>query len=102
MASEGQAVSAAGSELRTRIVSAIVLAPVGLAAMILGGLPFALLVTIVAAIAFWEWTGISGAVEPLWLRAGCAIGGKGGRLLREIVLVLSHDRRSLGQQRGRA
>jgi phosphatidate cytidylyltransferase len=73
LASEDQAVSAARSELRTRIVSAIVLAPVGLAAMILGGLPFALLVTVVAAIAFWEWTGISGAVEPLWLRAGCAV-----------------------------
>ncbi len=73
MASEGQAASAQPSELRTRIVSAVVLAPVGLAAMILGGVPFALLVTVVAAIAFWEWTGISGAVEPLWLRAGCAV-----------------------------
>jgi phosphatidate cytidylyltransferase len=73
LAFDGQAVSAPPSELRARIVSAIVLAPVALAAMLLGGVPFALLVTLVAAIAFWEWTGISGAVEPLWLRVGCAL-----------------------------
>jgi phosphatidate cytidylyltransferase len=73
LASEAQAVSAPRSELRTRIVSAVVLAPVGLAAMILGGVPFTLLVILVAAIAFWEWTGISGAVEPRWLRAASAV-----------------------------
>ncbi len=73
MAPDGQAASAAPSELRTRIASAAVLAPIALAAMILGGVAFAALVSLVAAIAYWEWTGIAGALEPAWLRAGCLV-----------------------------
>ena len=57
------------SELRMRILSAVVLAPVALAAELLGGLAFAALVTIMAAIAFWEWTAMTGASEPLSPRA---------------------------------
>jgi phosphatidate cytidylyltransferase len=59
------------SELKTRLISSAVLAPIALAAMILGGLAFALLVTIVAVIAFWEWTTITEAAEPGWVRIGC-------------------------------
>ena len=73
MASE-QARPSGQSELRTRIVSAAILAPVALAAVIVGGLPFAALVALVAAIAFWEWTAIGGAGEPAWARAGLALG----------------------------
>ncbi|HWT31642.1 MAG TPA: phosphatidate cytidylyltransferase [Propylenella sp.] len=65
--------SSSDSELRTRIVSAVVLAPVALATMFLGGIVFAFLVVLVAVIAFWEWTSITGAVEPFWLRIGCLV-----------------------------
>jgi phosphatidate cytidylyltransferase len=51
------------SELRTRVVSAAILAPVAIAAVIAGGLPFAALVTLVAAIAFWEWTAVVEAYD---------------------------------------
>lgn len=67
MASE-EAASAGKSELRTRAISAAVLAPVALAAELWGGLPFAALVVLVGAIGFWEWTGLSGARDPAWAR----------------------------------
>jgi phosphatidate cytidylyltransferase len=54
------------TELQTRVASAAVLIPVALAALLLGGLPFTALVTLVAAIGFWEWTGIAGVSEQLW------------------------------------
>jgi phosphatidate cytidylyltransferase len=38
--------------------------------MLVGGLPFAVLVTLFAVLALWEWTGVTGAAEPMWLRAG--------------------------------
>ena len=78
MAAEAGAADARRSELRTRVISAAVLAPVALAAMYLGGLPFAVLVVAVAAIAFLEWTGMTGAVEPAWMRFGsllCLLAG---------------------------
>ena len=68
MATE-QAATIRQSELRMRILSAVVLAAVALAAELVGGLAFAALVTIMAAIAFWEWTAMTGASEPLPLRA---------------------------------
>jgi phosphatidate cytidylyltransferase len=61
--------STGSGELRTRVISAAVLAPVALAAEIYGGLPFAALVTLVGAIAYWEWTSIVGAASmpaPRW------------------------------------
>jgi phosphatidate cytidylyltransferase len=71
LVSEHQAISPVQRELRTRILSALVLAPIALAAIFLGGIVFTLLVVIVAAIAFWEWTAVTGAIEPFWLRAAC-------------------------------
>lgn len=68
MASE-QGVSASRGELRTRVISAAILAPVALVSVLLGGLTFAALVTIVAVLAFWEWTGMAGAEHPSWARA---------------------------------
>jgi phosphatidate cytidylyltransferase len=53
------------SELHARILSAAVLIPVALAALVFGGVPFAVLVAVVAAIGFWEWTEIGGARDPL-------------------------------------
>jgi len=47
-----------------------VLAPVALAAELAGGLPFAVLVAVVGAIAFREWAAITGATEPAWLHFG--------------------------------
>lgn len=70
LASEPQAASP-GNELKKRVLSALVLAPAALWAGILGGFPFAVLIAAVAAISFWEWTGIS-AVQPQWLRVGGA------------------------------
>jgi phosphatidate cytidylyltransferase len=60
------------SELRTRVLSAAVLAPVALAAMVLGGFFFAAFVAAVAAIGLWEWVSISRASEPPALAAGAA------------------------------
>ncbi len=57
------------TELQTRIASAAVLAPVALAALVFGGLPFAAFVTLVAAIGFWEWTEIAGVSERVWRAA---------------------------------
>jgi phosphatidate cytidylyltransferase len=57
------------SELRTRVLSAAILAPIALAAEVYGDLPFAALVTLVAAIAFWEWTAMGKADNPAWPRA---------------------------------
>jgi len=64
-----QAATIRQSELRMRVLSAAVLAPVALAAELAGGLAFAALVTIMAAIAFWEWTAMTGASESLPVRA---------------------------------
>jgi phosphatidate cytidylyltransferase len=57
-------------ELTTRLVSAVVLGVVASSLMLIGGWPFAILVTLFAAGAFWEWTGVTGAAEPIWLRGG--------------------------------
>lgn len=81
LASEPQAAASVRGELRTRIISSAVLAPIALLAGWAGGLPFALLVTAAGAIALWEWTGISGAVEPAWLRIGAVACLAAGLLL---------------------
>lgn len=56
------------SELSRRIVSAIVLAMIAIAALWIGGWVFTILVIVLAAIGLWEWTGICGALDPPWLR----------------------------------
>jgi phosphatidate cytidylyltransferase len=56
--------SAGSSELTKRIISSIVLVPVALAAVILGGLPFAAFVVLVGTIGFWEWTAIVRTAAP--------------------------------------
>lgn len=58
------------SELGQRIVSAVILAAIAIAALGIGGWVFALSIIALAAIGLWEWTGICGAAKPLWLRAG--------------------------------
>jgi phosphatidate cytidylyltransferase len=72
LASE-QAGFAGQSELRTRVVSSVILVPIALAAEIVGHLPFAALVALVAAIAFWEWTAITKADTPPWPRVAALI-----------------------------
>jgi phosphatidate cytidylyltransferase len=87
LASE-QAGRAGQSELRTRIVSAAILAPAALAAVIWGGLPFAALVTLVGAIGFWEWTAIVGAGSlPAWRGSALALLVVG---LSGLALVQAH------------
>jgi phosphatidate cytidylyltransferase len=71
--SEPRPATAAGSELRARVISSVVLIPVALAAGIMGGVPFALLVAAFGAIALWEWTTMAGVLEPAWLRFAAAI-----------------------------
>lgn len=63
-----QARPAGQSDLLTRVISAAILAPIALAAVIFGGLALAALVALVAAIAFWEWTAIGNASKPAWAR----------------------------------
>jgi phosphatidate cytidylyltransferase len=67
LASE-EAVFRVQSELVTRVIAGAVMAPVALAAALLGGLPFALFLAVVAALGFWEWTAVTPARDPLWPR----------------------------------
>ena len=60
--------SAAGTNLALRIVSAAVLAPLALMAAYTGGWLFAVFWGVAAALVLWEWIGL---VEgPLWIAAG--------------------------------
>lgn len=59
----------AGGELRLRVLSALFLAPLALAAELAGSVPFGLLVAAVAGIALWEWAVMTDAAKPLWAQA---------------------------------
>lgn len=67
-------VDGSGRELRRRILSAIVMAPVALAAVFLGGTAFNLLVAVAALAMAWEW-------DRLWDRSG--------RLLPRALLLIA-------------
>ncbi len=69
-AGAGSAGPPRSSELGRRTVSAVILATVAIAALWIGGWVFALFVIALAVVGLSEWTGICGAVTPLWLRAG--------------------------------
>jgi phosphatidate cytidylyltransferase len=57
--------------LLTRVLSALVLAPIAIGAMYYGGWPFALFWGIAAVIALWEWTRIVGGPRRYaWALAG--------------------------------
>jgi phosphatidate cytidylyltransferase len=57
--------------LLTRVLSAVVLAPVAIAAVYFGGWPFALFWAIAAAVALWEWIRIVGGPRHyIWAVAG--------------------------------
>jgi phosphatidate cytidylyltransferase len=62
------AIARAPSNLTLRVVSALVLVPIAIAAAVLGGAPFALFVALVATLGFWEWTALTPAHDPLWPR----------------------------------
>ena len=72
MASEKRA-PAAGGEFRMRVISAAILGPVALAAVILGGWAFAALMAVMAALAIGEWAVMTGAAEPAWPRFVAAL-----------------------------
>ncbi len=74
------------TELQTRVASAAVLAPIALAALAFGGMPFAVLVAIVGALGLWEWATIGGASDRP-LRVAAAI------LLAAGLLALQFDPR---------
>jgi phosphatidate cytidylyltransferase len=61
------ALAEAGSSLRLRVLSALVLAPLPLAAIWFGGLPLALLTIAAAVVMAWEWGRLCGgdAVSPI-------------------------------------
>ena len=61
-----------GGGLRTRIVSALVLAPVVLGVVYLGGALFNGMMLIVAVLMAYEWNRLCGSAQrrPLWLAAG--------------------------------
>ena len=67
MASD-QAAAGAPGNLTLRVVSALVMVPVALAAAMLGGVPFALFVMAVAVLGFWEWTALTPAHDLFWAR----------------------------------
>lgn len=56
------------SELGRRIVSAVILATIAIAALWIGGWVFTIFVIVLAAIGLREWTDICGAADPPWLR----------------------------------
>lgn len=58
-----------GSELRSRVVSAMVLGATALLATYFGGLVFAAFVAAMSAVALWEWMSITDVARPFWLRA---------------------------------
>jgi phosphatidate cytidylyltransferase len=60
------------SESLVRVGSALVLVPVVIGALALGGWPFVLLVALVSGIALWEWTSITGVALP-WLRVAALL-----------------------------
>ena len=61
------------SESQTRFLSAIVLAPLALAAVWLGGPVYALVVIAAAAIAFGEWMAMAGEGHLAWFFSGTAL-----------------------------
>jgi phosphatidate cytidylyltransferase len=62
--------------LLTRVLSALVLAPIAIAAVYFGGWLFGLFWAIAAAVALWEWATMSGGLRrPGWLVAGIVYAG---------------------------
>lgn len=55
------------TELGSRVLSGLILAPICLAAELLGGLPFAALVTLVGVVGLWEWASIT-RLTPPWFQ----------------------------------
>jgi phosphatidate cytidylyltransferase len=55
------------------MISALVLAPLVLAAVLLGGLVFTALVAVVAVMALWEWTDVTGADRPELIRLAALV-----------------------------
>ncbi len=54
------------TDLRTRVLSALVLAPLALAAVWAGGAPFRLMVVAAACVLAWEWVGLRGLAAHRW------------------------------------
>jgi phosphatidate cytidylyltransferase len=61
------------SELRLRVISALVLAAVVLAATLWGGWPFRLLWILVAGVIAYEWLAIVGSRRPVAVAAGAGV-----------------------------
>jgi phosphatidate cytidylyltransferase len=62
--------------LLTRVLSALVLAPIAIAAVYFGGWLFGLFWAIAAAVALWEWATMSGGLRrPGWFVAGIVYAG---------------------------
>ena len=74
--------------LLPRVLSAVVLAPIALAAVYYGGWPFLLFWAIAAVIVLWEWTRVvGGAGRPGWIIVGAAY----AVLLLIAPVLLRHD-----------
>src|ERR1700754_37027 len=65
------------SNLVVRVISALVLAPVALAAAWFGGIYFAIFFAVAAAAVFWEWVGLvrSAPNRVIWIAAGFCYAG---------------------------
>jgi phosphatidate cytidylyltransferase len=74
--------------LLPRVLSALVLAPIAVAAVYFGGWPFFVLWAIAAAVALWEWARmVGGRTRPAWV----AIGVVYAALLLAAPVVLRDD-----------
>ena len=84
-----------GSELVLRVASALVLAPLAIAAAYFGGWPFAIFWSVAAVIVFWEWTSLVAGEDR---RAVLMVGGAAiilslalagsGRLTGALVVIV--------------
>lgn len=62
--------------LLTRVLSALVLAPIAVAAVYFGGWPFTLFWAVAALVVLWEWvTLVGGARRPGWIAGGVFYAG---------------------------
>lgn len=74
--------------LLPRVLSAVVLAPIAIAAVYYGGWPFLLFWMVAAAIVLWEWARmVGGATRPGWAAGGVAYAA----LLLAAPVILRRD-----------
>jgi len=80
------------SDLRARVLSAVILAPLALGALWLGGTPFVLMIALTALVLSWEWVSLCGT--PRFVPAALAV--PASLLAAGTATVLGHPPAGLG------